>query len=191
MDQLGFTTVQPAEFLKIGVVLMLAWWLAPRARQLKDFKRGLLPFLGLLIPPVALLVLQPNNSTTMLLLATAMVMYFGAGAPWRDFGILALAVIIGFGAIVAVRPYVLQRVETFLNPAADSLASGYQIQQSLIAVGSGGLVGRGFGQSVLKNLTTSPSPMATRSSLSSLKKPGSSGASSCSRSSSVSRHAAS
>lgn len=146
----GFTTVQPAEFLKIGFVIMLAWWLAPRARALKDVKRGLLPFVGILALPAALLLAQPNTSTTLLIVVTGSVMYVAAGAPWRDFGILAILAIVAFGLVVLVRPYVLQRVETFFNPSAHSLSSGYQIQQSLIAIGSGGLLGRGLGQSVEK-----------------------------------------
>ncbi|OGG41176.1 hypothetical protein A2118_00260, partial [Candidatus Kaiserbacteria bacterium GWA2_50_9] len=146
----GFTTVQPAEFLKIGFVLALAWWLTPRARQLSDYKRGLIPFTLMLLAPTALLLAQPNTSTSLLIIITGAVMYFAAGAPWRDFGILAIIAIVAFGALILVRPYVLERVKTFLDPSANSLSSGYQIQQSLIAVGSGGLLGRGFGQSVEK-----------------------------------------
>lgn len=147
---LGFTTVQPAEFLKIGFVLALAWWLAPKARQLANYKNGLLPFIALLAVPAALLLAQPNTSTTLLIIATGTVMYFAAGAPWRDFGILICIAIIALLAIILLRPYVLERVKTFMNPSANSLGSGYQIQQSLIAIGSGGLLGRGFGQSVEK-----------------------------------------
>ena len=147
---LRFTTVQPAEFLKIGFVLALAWWLAPRARQLKDYRKGLLPFLAFLAVPGAILLAQPNTSTTMLIVMTGIVMYFAAGAPLRDFGILGLGVVIVLLILVWQRPYVLHRVETFFNPSADSLSNGYQIQQALIAVGSGGFAGRGFGQSVEK-----------------------------------------
>ena len=147
---LGFTTVQPAEFLKIGFVLMLAWWLAPRARQLASPKKGLIPFIGMITLPAALLLAQPNTSTTLLIIATGIIMYFAAGAPWRDFGILVFIAALALGAVILVRPYVLQRIETFFNPSAHSLGSGYQIRQSLIAIGSGGLLGRGFGQSVEK-----------------------------------------
>lgn len=147
---LGFTTVQPAEFLKIGMVLVLAWWLAPRSRMLADKKVGLIPFIAFISLPSILLLAQPNTSTMLLLVATATVMYFAAGAPWRDFGILFICTIIALGLIIAIRPYALERVKTFINPSANSLTSGYQIQQSLIAVGSGGLAGRGFGQSVEK-----------------------------------------
>ncbi|MDO8593293.1 MAG: putative peptidoglycan glycosyltransferase FtsW, partial [bacterium] len=147
---LGFTTVQPAEFLKIGFVLVLAWWFAPRARMLANPKKGLIPFIIMLALPSALLLAQPNTSTMLLILATGSVMYFSAGAPWRDFGVLALGVVMVLGGIILVRPYVLERIKTFVDPSANSLSSGYQIQQSLIAIGSGGLLGRGFGQSVEK-----------------------------------------
>lgn len=146
----GFTTVQPAEFLKIGFVLALAWWLAPRARQLISPKRGLFPFLAMLALPSALLLLQPNTSTMILILATGAIMYFAAGAPPRDFGILGIGLVLTLGVVILVRPYVLERVKTFIDPSANSLSSGYQIQQSLIAIGSGGLLGKGLGQSVEK-----------------------------------------
>ncbi len=147
---LHFTTLQPAEFLKIGFVLALAAWLAPRARTLKDARKGLLPFIAFCAVPSTILLAQPNTSTTLLLLATGGIMYFSAGAPWRDFFILIVGAMIALGMVVIARPYVLERVKTFINPSANSLGSGYQIQQALIAVGSGSLSGRGFGQSVEK-----------------------------------------
>lgn len=147
---LGFTTVQPAEFLKIGFVLALAWWLSAHARTLADPRKGLFPLLVILGLPSAILLAQPNTSTMLLLLVTGTAMYFVAGAPWRDFRILAVIAILAIVAVVMVRPYVLERVKTFLNPTENALGSGYQIQQSLIAIGSGELLGRGFGQSVEK-----------------------------------------
>lgn len=147
---LGFTTLQPAEFLKIGFVLMLAWWIAPRARELQNPKKGLLPFVGIIAPAAALLLAQPNTSTTLLMVATGTVMYFVAGAPWRDFGILICGAALVLGLVIFTRPYVLERIKTFVNPSDNALGSGYQIQQSMIAIGSGGLLGRGFGQSVEK-----------------------------------------
>lgn len=147
---LGFITIQPAEFLKIGFVLALAWWLAPRARKLKNMRQGLWPFVAFLTVPSVILLAQPNTSTTLLLLVTGAAMYFVAGAPWRDFGILAIIAVIALGAVIVARPYALERVRTFIDPSANALGSGYQIRQSLIAIGSGGLLGRGFGQGVEK-----------------------------------------
>jgi cell division protein FtsW len=147
---LGFTTVQPAEFLKIGFIVGLAWWLTPRVRQLGDFRKGLLPFVAFLLIPSAILLAQPNTSTMILILVTGTVMYLVAGAPLRDLALLLLGCVIALGAVIIVRPYVLERIETFLHPGDNALSSGYQIQQSLMAIGSGGLFGKGFGQSVEK-----------------------------------------
>lgn len=146
----GPVTLQPAEFLKPAVILMLALFLAKTKEKIKDFKTGLIPFGLILLMPIALLAMQPNNSTILVIGATSMALFFIAGAKWRDIGI-----IIGLGvAFVAMalifRPYTLERVKTFINPAEDGLGSGYQIQQSLIAIGSGGMLGRGFGQSAQK-----------------------------------------
>jgi cell division protein FtsW len=77
-------------------------------------------------------------------------LYFLAGAPLRDFLILLGVAVVGLTLLVLVRPYLLARVTTFLHPSANSLSSGYQIQQSLIAIGSGQFAGRGYGQSVQK-----------------------------------------
>lgn len=147
---LGFTTIQPAEFLKFGAVLMIGWWLSDNARELKNFKKGLIPFLAIVGIPTLVLLLQPNTSTTALVLTTAGIMYFAVGAPLRDFAIIGLCVVMAAGLVLVVRPYAMARVVTFLHPTSDALGSGYQIQQSLIAIGSGQLTGRGFGQSVQK-----------------------------------------
>jgi cell division protein FtsW len=147
---LGFTTIQPAEFLKFGVVLMIGWWISTHSRELKDYRKGLLPFMAIVGLPAVVLLMQPNTSTTALVLATSGIMYFAAGAPWRDFAILAGTAILAIALILFMRPYAMKRVMTFIHPSADSLGSGYQIQQSLIAIGSGQVTGRGFGQSVQK-----------------------------------------
>jgi cell division protein FtsW len=77
-------------------------------------------------------------------------MFLVAGAKWRDIGILVLAAVLMLAVVAIARPYVMDRITTFLDPGADPQGSGYQIQQSLIAVGSGGFAGRGFGQSIQK-----------------------------------------
>jgi cell division protein FtsW len=147
---LGFTTIQPAEFLKVGAVLMMAWYLSKYARQLSDPRRGVLAFVAIIAVPALTLLFQPNTSTTLLIGMTAAVMYFAAGAPLRDFGILLLIALLVGAVVLYARPYTRDRVMTFFHPSGDSLGSSYQIQQSLIAVGSGGLLGRGFGESVQK-----------------------------------------
>ncbi len=147
---LGFTTIQPAEFLKIGYVLMLSWWLAPRARTLADPRQGILAFVAITAIPAAILLAQPNTSTTVLIGATGLAMYLASGAPWRDIGVFVITLVLGLGVIIAVRPYVLERFKTFFDPSANALGSGYQIQQSMIAIGSGRFIGHGLGQGVEK-----------------------------------------
>ncbi|MFZ1987614.1 MAG: putative peptidoglycan glycosyltransferase FtsW [Minisyncoccia bacterium] len=147
---LGFTTIQPAEFLKIGVILMWGGYLGYARQQLSSFRHGLLAFLTIIGIPVVLLIFQPNTSTAIIISFTAGIMYFIAGAPLRDFGILFLIAIIGATGLVYQRPYLMARVQTFITPSHDAHDSGYQIQQSLIAIGSGQFLGRGFGQSVEK-----------------------------------------
>lgn len=147
---LGITTIQPSEFLKIGVVMMLAWYLAKAKGDVGDFTKGLIPFALILGIPCAILLLQPNTSTVLVLATSGLAMFIVAGARMRDIGILAIIALVLLAGLVAMRPYLLERVKTFMDPARDPLSSGYQIQQSLIAIGSGGIVGRGFGQSVQK-----------------------------------------
>ena len=147
---LGPASLQPAEVLKIGTVLYLATYLANMKGKLGDFKKGIIPFVLILLVPAVILLLQPDTSTLVVIASAGTGMFFAAGARWRDIGVLILVAILALGALIAVRPYVLDRITTFIHPAEDQLGSGYQIRQSLIAVGSGKVVGRGFGQSVQK-----------------------------------------
>ncbi len=147
---LGFATVQPAEFLKVGVILMLAWYLSKMRGKLDDMRSGLIPF-GLIVGiPSLILLLQPNTSTVLVMGATSLALYMLAGAPWRDILLIVAGAVLVLAVLIIQRPYLMSRVATFMNPADNSLTSGYQIQQSLIAVGSGGFAGRGFGQSAQK-----------------------------------------
>lgn len=148
--QLGPLTLQPAEFLKISVILMLSSYLAHAKNKIREFRHGLLPFALIVGIPSLILIAQPNTSTTLIIGATSAALYFLAGARWRDFAILGVTALIGLSLLVMIRPYLLNRIKTFIHPSHNALSSGYQIQQSLIAIGSGKLVGRGYGQSVQK-----------------------------------------
>lgn len=147
---IGFTTIQPSEFLKIAVVLMLAWWFSKAKGKVEDIRKGLIPYLVIVGVPALLLLAQPNTSTVIVIGLTSVALYYLSGAPWRDLLILVLIAGVAFTALVLTRPYLMERVKTFINPAENAQTTGYQIQQSLIAVGSGGIAGRGFGQSVQK-----------------------------------------
>jgi len=147
---IGPLTFQPAELLKIATVLFTASYLAKYRTKIDSFKYGLGAIGAILLMPAMLLLSQPDTGTLIVIVAALGAMFLSAGAKWRDIGILIVFGIVLLGILIMVRPYVLDRITTFLHPEENSLTSGYQIQQSLIAVGSGGFFGRGFGQSVQK-----------------------------------------
>ncbi len=147
---IGFTTFQPAELLKLGFVIYLASFLSSLKEKLYSWKQGILPFVGLLSLPSIILLLQPDTGTVLVIFSTALAMFVAAGARVRDIVGLGVLSVGAFAVVASVRPYVMDRLLTFLNPALDPLGSGYQIQQALIAIGSGQMFGRGFGQSVQK-----------------------------------------
>jgi len=95
-------------------------------------------------------LLQPDTDTFLIMGVAGMAMFIVSGARWRDIAIITIGAVIMLAVIAMARPYIMDRITTFLDPDADPLGSGYQIQQSLIAVGSGGFSGRGFGQSIQK-----------------------------------------
>jgi cell division protein FtsW len=146
---LGFS-FQPSEALKIASVIYGAALFASAGERIKTLAHGLAPFAALLIIPGLLLLLQPDTDTFVVLSVALFAMFLGAGGRMRHIGIVALVLLIGLGVLIWTKPYLAARVATFLNPAADPQGAGYQIQQSLIAIGSGGALGRGFGQSVQK-----------------------------------------
>jgi cell division protein FtsW len=147
---LGFTTFQPAELLKLGFVIYLAALLSNKRTKLHSFRHGVLPLAALSAVVGIILLLQPDTGTFLVILATGLAMFIAAGSRWRDIASLGGMAIAGLSVLALFRPYVMDRILTFLNPATDPLGSSYQIQQSLIAVGSGHFFGRGFGQSVQK-----------------------------------------
>lgn len=146
----GFATFQPAEFLKIAYIIYLSAWIANVKKEVATFQSGMIPFAIISAITATVLLAQPDTGTTLLVLAAGVAVYFVSGANLKHILLLALMGILAFGGLVASRPYLMDRIKTFINPSSDALGSGYQIQQSLIAIGSGGMFGKGFGQSVQK-----------------------------------------
>ncbi len=146
----GGFSLQPSEFLKYASIIFTAAWLASTPRLEHRYTKRLIPFLGIIGAITAVLLLQRDSGTLLVIVASLTAMYVVAGAPWRDVGILAVVGVVGATLLVLWRPYILQRFLTFLDPSSDPLGAGYQLQQSLIAIGSGSWLGRGFGQSIQK-----------------------------------------
>lgn len=147
---LGFVSFQPAEILKFGFVIYFAAWLSFVKEKVSNFKFGIMPFGIMLFVIAAILLNQPDTKNFILITITGLSMLFIAGAPWKQLiGIFALSLVL-FGALVLINPYLQKRVNTFINSDQDVQGASYQVRQSLIAIGSGGLVGRGYGQSIQK-----------------------------------------
>ncbi len=153
----GFSA-QPSELLKIaGVIAAAAYFAAMRETNMTLLK-GAGGFLALLAIPATLLILQPDIGTLGVVSLSMFTVYFAAGARARDIALIAVIALTALGALVYTRPYMMDRIATFLDPAKGQQAEGYQIKQALIAIGSGGLVGRGLGQGIQK-FTYLPEPM--------------------------------
>lgn len=143
-------TVQPSELAKISVVLWTAAIAVKKGEGLRDFRHGLLPCL-LVVGLVCLLVLlQPHFSAAVTIAAVAATVLFTAGARLGHFALLAVAAVPLAWTQVVSSGYRLARVSAFLNPDPAVSEGSYQLSQSLMAVGSGGLLGVGFGRSSLK-----------------------------------------
>lgn len=162
------TTFQPSEAIKVTFFLYLAAWLSNRRRKQKiknsktktskkksfqgrsGIKEDLLPFAAILGVISTLLILQPDISTLGIISLVALIMYFASGTPlWHNILIIAAGLLMLF-VLIKIAPYRLERLSIYSNPNTDILGKGYQTQQSKIAIGSGGLWGRGLGMSQQK-----------------------------------------
>lgn len=149
--QLGPINFQPSEIAKFGIVLFMAVSLSKNYKTLESFS-GLMCYLVILGVIAGVIMLEPHFSCTMLILSSAAIMLFVAGARWKHIGLLALPALAGIVILVVSAPYRLARVTTFLDPFKDIKGEGWQIVQSLYAIGSGGIFGAGIGQSRQKYL---------------------------------------
>ena len=148
--------IQPSEILKIAMPLMLAWWFQKREGQLRP-----LDFMvagALLVIPVALIMKQPDLGTSLLVLAAGLAVIFFAGLSWKLIAPPVLLALVGMALLVWFEPqlcadgvrwpvlhdYQQQRICTLLDPSRDPLGKGFHIIQGMIAIGSGGLFGKGF-----------------------------------------------
>ncbi len=143
----GFVSFQPAELAKLSLVCFLAWLFGRRGTPPESFRTDLAASLGAAAVMAGLVLLQPDLGSSLTFLVLAFGLLFLAGAPVRWLGLVAASALPLAALTVVMAPYRWQRILAFLDPWADPRGSGFQIIQSYLALGSGGWVGRGLGES--------------------------------------------
>lgn len=143
----GFFAFQPSEFVKVIFIIYLAAWLDKKGNKINDAKSTLIPFLIIIAILSFLIIVQPNLGMLGLVALSALALYYISGVKMLHVFTLIVIGISAVAVFIKIEPYRLQRFMTFLNPQADVLNAGYQINQAVIAIGSGGLFGLGLGQS--------------------------------------------
>src|ERR1700722_3544454 len=155
--ELGGLQVQPSELMKIALVLALASWFHRASWERIGNRLFLIPPLVAVLVPVVLIVKEPNLGTAVITATLGAAMFFAAGVRWWKFLLIALPIpFIGKIAYGHLHDYQRARIDTFLNPENDPLGAGYNIIQSKIALGSGGMWGQGFLQGTQGHLDFLP-----------------------------------
>ncbi len=150
----GGLTFMPGEFAKIAVIIFVSWFFSRDRKLIYSFTKGIVPMVGLCGIFGLLIMMQPNMSTAITIVGIIFGIMFMAGMQWVwIFGGLALGGLAGSILIFSDQDgYRLKRVTSFLDPFADRMGEGYQVVQSILALGSGGFFGVGLGKSIQKNL---------------------------------------
>lgn len=144
---LGPISFQPTEMMKLAIIFYLALWIESRGEKVKNFSEGLVPFIFIIGIVSFLIIKQPDMGTLGLILLVAMTMFFIGGVPIKYLlGLLFSGAFLSF-ILVKLEPYRMNRILTFMNPEFDPKGIGYQINQALIAVSTGGIFGLGIGHS--------------------------------------------
>jgi cell division protein FtsW len=145
--RLGPLSIQPAELAKLALVIYLAAFLARHRQEVGDWRRSFLPPLAIAGGLAALILAQPDLGNSLTLITVTLALLFLAGSQVRHLLLLVAAAVPLLGVAVLLAPYRLRRITTFMDPWSDPRGSGFQIIQSWLAMGSGGLFGRGIGES--------------------------------------------
>lgn len=148
--KIGFLSLQPSEVMKLVFIVYLASWLEKRKKEVRSFSQGILPFLIVVSIIGTLIVLQPDIGTLGIIMIVGILIYFIAGARISHIIYVILGSLSALFAFIKIAPYRMSRLIVFLHPETDPRGIGYQINQALLAIGSGGLFGLGLGHSIQK-----------------------------------------
>jgi len=145
--KLGFFNFQPSELMKLALIFYLSAWFSKKQDKMGDFKKIVLPFLFILMVLAVIFIKQPDVGTFGILSGISLIIFFTAGGKIRHLTLIVSGGILGLWALIKAAPYRMNRFLVFLNPKIDPQGIGYQINQALIAIGSGGIFGLGLGYS--------------------------------------------
>ncbi len=143
--------IQPSEAAKLGLIIFTSKYLSKSNKFLKSYKQGVFPILGITLLIFFLIMLQPDLGTGVILVMSIISLLFIAGVNMKFFLGIGILGIIGITILIIIAPYRMDRITSFINPWEDALGTGFQIIQSLYAIGPGGLLGTGFLNSVQKH----------------------------------------
>lgn len=147
---LGPFSPQPSEFLKLTFVIYLAAWLSAKRQAVKSFSQTMVPFVILMSVVSLLLLLEPDIGSLGIIAFTALAVYFLAGAKISHLSLIGVAALAAFWSLIKLFSHAANRWQVFLHPELDPQGIGYQVNQALLALGSGGFFGLGLGQSLQK-----------------------------------------
>ena len=136
--------IQPSEFIKLALIIFTSKYLVNSNKFLKSYKKGVIPILGIACLAFGLIMLQPDLGTGLVLMVSIIALLFIAGVNMKFFYILGVIGVIGVVILIAIAPYRMDRITSFLDPWSDPLGTGFHIIQSLYEIGPGGLLGTGF-----------------------------------------------
>lgn len=141
---IGSFGIQPSEFAKLSLIILTSRYLSKSNKFLKDIKNGVFPILLILLFVFGLIMLQPDFGTGMIIVVSIIAILYVAGVNMKFFVGLGIIGVIGIIILIVIAPYRMDRITSFINPWNDPLGTGFQIIQSLYAIGPGGLLGMGF-----------------------------------------------
>ena len=148
--KIGPFGLQPSEIAKIGLIIFVSKYLEKNKSILTNIKKGIIPILLIIFLFFGLIMLEPDFGSGMVIVLSLLLIIFASGVKLSFFAFLIILGLIGITGLIVIAPYRLKRIISFLNPWSDPLGSGYQIIQSLYAIGPAGLLGLGFGNSIQK-----------------------------------------
>lgn len=148
---IGSLGIQPSEAAKLGLIIFTSKYLENSEKYLKNYIKGIFPILGITILFFGLIMLQPDLGTGVILVMSIISLLFIAGVSMKFFIIGGLIGIIGVVILIIIAPYRMDRITSFIDPWSDALGTGFQIIQSLYAIGPAGILGTGFGNSIQKH----------------------------------------